>query len=431
VGRNILRRRIAGTLRAALVRWARGGRPSEPAARRQVYILLMHAWGMGGTIRTALNVAGYLARQHDVEILSLVRRRDEPFFPFPPGVRVTAIDDQRPSATAGVSRLPRRCLAALGSVLMHPADRARRQGSLWTDIALARALRRRNRGVMIGTRPGLNLLVASVAPPSLVRIGQEHMNLSAHPPAVRRAIADGYPQLDAVVTLTETDLAAYRAAVGQGPLVTAIPNAAPDLGAGRSDGTARTVIAAGRLTPQKGFGRLITAFAHVARVHPDWKLLICGRGPRRKHLLKLVADLSLADNVVLAGPVPRIGEAMADASIFGLSSHFEGFPMVLLEAMSVGLPVVSFDCPTGPRELVEDRVNGLLVPEGDVAALGAALVEMIDDEELRRRCSQGAIATAERYSLDRIGPMWDRLVAVLTVGESRTSTPAGVSALVA
>jgi glycosyltransferase involved in cell wall biosynthesis len=88
--------------------------------------------------------------------------------------------------------------------------------------------------------------------------------------------------------------------------------------------------------------------------------------------------------------------------------------MVLLEAMSVGLPVVAFDCPTGPREIVEDRRNGLLIPDGDVDALAAGLIEMIEDEELRRRCSEGAAETAARYSVPAIGARWDELIERLT-----------------
>jgi glycosyltransferase involved in cell wall biosynthesis len=382
-----------------------------------VYILLMHAWGMGGTIRATLNLAGYLAQRHDVEVLSLVRRRDEPFFRFPPGVEVTAIDDQRPAASGtGLSGLLGSRLSGHNSVLMHPAERASRAATLWTDVSLVRALSTRRTGVLIATRPALNLLAASVAPQSLVKIGQEHMNLSAHKPATRRAMASGYSRLDALVTLTARDLDDYRAAVGEGPLLTTIPNAAQSVGDLRSDGSARKVIAAGRLTPQKGFGRLIAAFAEVAAVHPDWQLEICGNGPRRRHLERAIDRHGLGANVTLAGPVRNIERAMAGASIFALSSRFEGFPMVLLEAMSLGLPVVSFDCPTGPREIVANGHNGLLVPADDIDALAAALIAMIEDEDLRRRCSAGALETVESYSLDAIGPRWEQLVERLTAG---------------
>jgi glycosyltransferase involved in cell wall biosynthesis len=371
----------------------------------------MHAWGMGGTIRTTLNLAGRLAHTHDVEILSLVRRREDPFFPFPPRVTVTAIDDQRPHALSPVERFARRHLAEYGSLLLHPADRgAHGAGSLWCDIGLARAFRRRSSGVMISTRPGLNLLAVSAAGPGLVKIGQEHMNMAAHSRPLRRAVRRGYSGLDALVTLTERDLEAYRNAIDDPPALHAIPNAATGIGARTANGSARTVIAAGRLARQKGFGRLITAFARVTESHPDWQLVICGRGPRRNQLQRQINGLGLAEKATLAGPVEDMGAAMESAAIFALSSRFEGFPMVLLEAMSAGLPVVSFDCPTGPREIVEHRRNGLLVPNGDVGALAAALNELIEDEALRRRCATEAIRTAERYSLDTIAPRWEALI---------------------
>src|SRR4051794_2873867 len=145
---------------------------------------------MGGTIRTTLNLAGQLAERHDVEILSLVRLRDEPFFELPAGVTVTALDDQRSGAASFVQRR----LSRRASVLITTADgRAGKLASLWTDLALARALRSRGSGVMISTRPALNLVAASVAPEALVTIGQEHMNFAAHSRPLRRAIRRTYP----------------------------------------------------------------------------------------------------------------------------------------------------------------------------------------------------------------------------------------------
>jgi glycosyltransferase involved in cell wall biosynthesis len=399
---------IARGLRAGILRWIRSGPKQEP---ERIYILLLNAWTMGGTARTALNLAGRLAEHHDVEILSVIRKRQTPAFEFPPGVRVTAIDDQRRKvAPRGLAGFVRRRLTARQSVLMLSADRASARMSLWTDLMLARALRRRRRGVLIATRPALNLLAASLTSPSLVTIGQEHMNLLTHRPGVTRAITTRYRGLDALVTLTERDLEDYRAALDDAPLLIAIPNAAPGTDGPRSDGSARTVMAAGRITRQKAFAELVKAFAQVREAHPDWRLVIYGRGPREPQVREAIAKSGVGASVTLAAPVSDIERAMAEASIFALSSRFEGFPMVLLEAMSAGLPVVSFDCPTGPRELVESGRNGLLVPNQDVDALAAALIRMIEDEELRRRCSEGAVETAERYSLDAIGQRWERLL---------------------
>jgi glycosyltransferase involved in cell wall biosynthesis len=280
---------------------------------------------------------------------------------------------------------------------------------------LARTLRRRRGGALIATRPGLNLVAAHVAPPSLVKVGQEHMHLSSHRRPLRRAMRAGYPKLDAVAVLTEADRAEYAELFGGSTRIEQIPNAVRELEGATPDLTAKTVIAAGRLKRQKDFGSLIRAFARVAERHPDWQLRICGGGPRRWGLAKLIGELGLEQSVVLTGPVKRLGDEMASASIYALSSKREGFPMVLLEAMSKGLPVVSFDCPTGPREIVRDRENGLLVPHQDVEALAGAINEMIEDEELRRRCGAGARETAARYSIDVIGARWEELLAELGV----------------
>ena len=104
---------------------------------------------------------------------------------------------------------------------------------------------------------------------------------------------------------------------------------------------------------------------------------------------------------------------MAKASVFALSSRFEGFPVVLLEAMSKGMAVVSFDCPTGPAELIDDRRNGLLVPAEDIGAFAAGLRELVEHEELRRRYAAAAVETAAAYTVEAIGRRWEALLGEL------------------
>ena len=376
--------------------------------RPKVYFLLMHAWGMGGTIRTVLNTAEYLSKNHDVEVLGMIRTRDRPFFDLPPGVPLTPIVDGRDNAPRG--RL-RRFLEGFPSLLFSHADPSVRVINFWTDLQLVRVLRKRRAGVLIGTRPGLNLLARLVAGPRMAKVGQEHMHLSNHPRKLQRAMRRGYPKLDALAVLTESDLREYGELLGDSARVEQIPNAVTPLDGGVSDLSSKTVVAAGRLKHQKDFRRLIRAFAQVAAKHPDWQLKIFGDGPNRERLEQLIAELGLEDSVALPGPVRNVGPELAAASIYALSSRREGFPMVLLEAMSKGVPVVSFDCPTGPREIVRSGENGLLVPHQDVDALAAGMIRMIEDEDLRRRCGAGALATAERYSIDVIGARWEELLA--------------------
>jgi glycosyltransferase involved in cell wall biosynthesis len=250
-----------------------------------------------------------------------------------------------------------------------------------------------------------------LAPPDVAVVGQEHMNFVAHRRKLAREIRWGYRNLDALAVLTEDDRRDYGRMLADAPTrVVRIPNALAELEGDRSDGSNPVVIAAGRLVRQKGFDLLIEAFERVARERPEWTLRIFGSGRQREHLRRMILDRDLSDHAFLMGQSSRLGHELSRASIFALSSRFEGFGMVIVEAMSKGLPVVSFDCPRGPSEIIDDGRSGLLVPNGDVDALAAALIALIDDEPARRRMGEAALATAARYDGEAIGRMWDELI---------------------
>src|SRR6188472_1289035 len=406
--------RLAVAAARALVR--RGRRDDGLTVR----FLLMHAWGMGGTIRTTLSVAGALAEHYEVEVISIVRRRDEPFFAFPPGVRVTAIDDQRRARVLpGPAGVVRAVLRRSRGLLMTPRDRAARATTLWTDVQLVRRLGRVRSGALVGTRPGLNLVALDLAPSAVITVGQEHMHLARHSAAQRAVIAARYPALTAVVVLTEADQEVYRRHLQGRSRVAVIPNAAPPVPSQSPAHADRIVLGVGRLTHQKGFDRLIRAFAPVAVAHPGWTLRICGAGPKHAELRRTVRRHRLGGRVELPGAVERVDEEMARAAVYALSSRFEGFPMALLEAMSAGMAIAAFDCPTGPRELLEDGRSGLLVPEGDEAALSAALERLVADPALRARLGSGAQERARAYSIDRVGERWVELISGLGVHPTR------------
>ncbi len=399
-------------LEVALARLAFRVRRRPPATGRpRVCFLLAHAWGMGGTIRTTLNLAGALAADHDVQVLSVVRLRGQPGFAFPPGVTVTAVDDQR-SRTAGRGGAER-LLRRLRGRLIHPLDGLSARCTLWTDLQLVRALWRLRADVVVGTRPGLSVLTRDLAPPGAATVGAEHLNLSARTAATRRIIDRFYRDLDAVVVLTEGDSRAYRDLLGEAARVRRIPNAVTPTTVPSAALDAHVVVTAGRLTHQKAISRLVQAFAPVAERHPDWQLRIAGRGPQRERLERQIAKAGLGANVRLVGQVADMAAELSRASVFALSSRFEGFPMVLLEALGQGLPVVSFDCPTGPRELIDDGRDGILVPDGDVAAFTAGLLELIEDPDKRRRYGVAALEKAAAYELSAVAARWAALFADL------------------
>jgi glycosyltransferase involved in cell wall biosynthesis len=409
-----VKRTVMRALRVLLRRCAAARpRPDDlPGADKRVFILLVSAWGMGGTIRAALNLAGHLAENgYEVEILSGFRRREAASMgELPAGVKVIALDDQRKERQArGPAGLLQRALRKRDSVLTHSRDARADELSLWSDIQLVRRLRRRS-GFLVATRPSFNLMAAQLPFPGLVTVGLEQMHLHTHSRKLKQAMRRDYPRLDALAVLTERDLEAYTELLdGSAPRLVRIPNTVRAIAGPKADADAKVLLAAGRLTRQKGFDLLIPAYAPVAAAHPDWELRIFGRGKDQKLLQGLIAEHGLEDTVKLLPASDDLPGEMARASTYVLSSRFEGFPLVLVEAMAKGMAIVSFDCPTGPADIIDDHRNGLIVPAQDTAALTAAMLEIIADDDLRRRCGEAAVATAADYTMAAIGPRWEAL----------------------
>jgi len=173
--------------------------------------------------------------------------------------------------------------------------------------------------------------------------------------------------------------------------------------------TDRVVLGMGRLTVQKGFDLLIEAFSRLALRYPEWSLKILGEGVERSSLQAQIDRLGLAGRVQLAGAVPDPFPVLRAADLFVLSSRFEGFGNALCEAMACGLPIISFDCPSGPAEIVRDGTDGILVPAVDVPALSEAMSRLMSDPQERARLGARATEVTQRFGLKRVLRMWDDL----------------------
>ncbi|WP_446890100.1 glycosyltransferase family 4 protein [Acinetobacter lwoffii] len=169
----------------------------------------------------------------------------------------------------------------------------------------------------------------------------------------------------------------------------------------------KTILCVGRLTYQKGFDLLITAWAKVAQQVPDWKVIIVGSGEDEIMLKQMAKDFAVEDSIVFAGQQSNMDQFYRKASFFCMSSRFEGLPMVLLEAQSYGLPIVAFDCDTGPAEIVQHNINGLLVESGNINGLTNSLLELINLSNIQyEKMSSNAVENSVKYSVNPILKQW-------------------------
>ncbi|MBO8195745.1 glycosyltransferase [Streptomyces oryzae] len=397
----------------------------------KIVFLLDNAYGIGGTIRSTVNLSGALADRHQVEVVSLRRSRQDPALAFDPRVTLTPLIELRSSApgydgddpdfhrpserfTEGRDHFERGIATRLG------------------DLRVRELLQNLEADVVIGTRPKINDYLAAYGTDRYVRIGQEHLTHAMHSGHIRSHQDAALAHLDAFVTVSYADAAAYRAALPEVRTeIVCVPNAVPAPRVEPSDGQAKLIVAAGRLIKVKRYDRLLRAFALVADKHPDWSLRLYGRGPQHDALRDLRDELGLYDRAFLMGAHSPIETEWAKGSVAAVSSDAESFGMTLVEAMHCGVPVVSTDCPYGPGEIIANGKDGLLAPLGEdegatVRGYADALLHLVEDPALRTRMSAATLEKAARYCPQRVAGEYEHLMARLL--EGRPGAGAGVTA---
>ncbi len=363
-------------------------------------VFVVHSLGGGGAERLTANLSNHWAELgHDVSVVTIASEEDA--YPLR-GVARISLGLARPS--------------------MHgPA-------ALVANLGRARALRRvvddLRPDVVIGVMTTSNVLVALASIGKKHRVvGTEHIDPVAYPlPGVWRVTRQFAYRLVDVVTAPTSATAEWMAANTGARSARALPNPVPwPLPATTpvlppstvlSDHE-QVVLGVGRLVPQKGFDLLIHAFGQAAATRSNCSLVILGEGPDRQALQSLAVEAGLADRIHLPGWAGNLGEWFERASLYVLSSRFEGFGNTIVEAMAYRCPVVSFDCKVGPAEIITHNDDGLLVPDGDVEALGNEIARMLSSEDLRRALGERGRIRSQRYAVDRISSEWFELFAEL------------------
>ncbi len=239
----------------------------------------------------------------------------------------------------------------------------------------------------------------------------EHISYDFHSFMYKQLRKKLYTKINKVITLTQNDALNYKTFHTN---VNVMANPTPfTLKANTSiriTEPPKTIISVGRLTNQKGYDLLIEAWSLVEPIHPDWSLNLYGTGEDKAKLEKLIFSFNL-QNVILKSSTNDVQAVYDDAAFYVMSSRYEGFGMVLIEAQSRGLPIVSFDCPSGPAEIVHHGIDGILVQNGNVPALAEAMIHMIENPQLRQAMAREALQSAQGYHIDTVIDKWLALLA--------------------
>lgn len=232
---------------------------------------------------------------------------------------------------------------------------------------------------------------------------------------MRKKMSKDVSRLDALVLLTQQDAVNWEEA----RRTCVIPNALPFTSERTSNLTNKRVIMVGRYNDAKGYDLLIPAWSLVHRKHPDWSLDVFGSGELHDQVVLWIQENNLENSIILHDPTDKIQDEYLNSSICVLSSRYEGFSLVILESMSCGVPVVSFDSPYGPRTIIKNGEDGLLVEYLNIEALADGICKLIEDEDLRYRFGSNAIKNIKRFSKEIVMKQWDDLFITL-LGRNKT-----------
>ncbi|MEO5852670.1 MAG: stealth conserved region 3 domain-containing protein [Nocardioides sp.] len=380
----------------------------------RIAFLVFNLDGMGGTSRSAISQANALVERHDVHLLSVTRSGEVPHYPIDSRITVDYLVDLRDEDAPAAEHLEVVGAEALAlhhrPSLLVPA-RWDAQFTALCDVALEVHLPAVDADVLVTVTPGLLAAAEQLVPDRVALVHQEHRSSSDRVSGLEPLLTFG-PRADLVVLLTEATATWLRGELGAlTPPLVVMPNPLPQGFVPRSRLDEPVIVAAGRLVSEKQLGHLVRAFAQVADRLPGWRLRIFGDGPARNLLQALGRKAGLYGRLELPGISSDMPGEWAKASVAALTSRAEGYPLVMQEAMAAGVPVVSYDCPSGPREIIDHEVNGLLVTPGSEAALATALHRLGADVELRRRLGEAAAVSARRWRADLLATRWEQLFA--------------------
>nr|WP_295869237.1 glycosyltransferase family 4 protein [uncultured Chitinophaga sp.] len=352
----------------------------------KVALIINNITNSAGTERVVVNLSNcFVAKGITVEIHSLSTTGGTAFFALHPDVRI----------------------------LHHGLDEYANETSVFRKLyyKIRNTIRSRHvfknleGNILIGTGKNINFYLALFSSgKKAARVGCEHFTHSAPmSPVIRKLRNRLYARLEKLVVLNQTDLAYYSQYMNN---VVCIPNFIAEVPAEYSRLDQHVALAIGRHNWEKGFDTLLHVWQKVNKTHPGWKLRIVGNGPLLQQHIDLAGELAISDAVIFEPPNNDLSGIYQNASLYIMTSRTEGFPMVLLEAMSRGLPCVSFDCEAGPRDMILHNETGYLIPPDHTDEMVSSINNLIANPHQRASMQLAARRHVEMFTVERIGGRW-------------------------
>lgn len=369
---------------------------------KKIAFLMLHL-GYGGTERAVISEANLLADFCEVEIFSLYQTMEKPAFALDPRVKVHYLAPGLKPNKEGLRDAFRR---KNPFKLFIECCKSARILYLRRNL-MKKAIQRCGADIIVSSRYMYHRLLTRFAPKGTVCIAQEHNHHNNNEKYIKkqvRAVRD----MDYFMPVSRELTEFYAKRVAPGVQCKYIPHHLEELPAESAPLTHKSLISVGRLSAEKGLDELVAVFQELSGKYPDWRLHIVGDGEQREALEAQIAALELGDRVVLHGylPRPEVNRLLMESSVYVMTSHTESFGLVLIEAQAAGVPCVAYDSARGACEIIQNGINGFLIPGRDRAEMVRVLEQLMENFALREQIGRAGKATAAEYYAPRVQAKW-------------------------
>lgn len=370
---------------------------------KKVTILALHL-GYGGIENAIVTLANTLVSRYDVEILSVYRLYNEPVYELDEKVKVRYISNDKPNKKEMLYYLKKKNF----SMFFKGISKSLKTGFV-KYIKTPIVLKKLDTNVIISTRTVHNFLVSKFTDNKIRKIAWEHNHHNNRKKYIN-SLVKSCKNIDNLVLVSDELSKFYKSYLGN--KVVYIPNCLDKMPSKLSKLDSKNLVAIGRLSKEKGFDDLLRLFKKISTKHPDWKLNIVGDGMERNNLLDLARELKLGDKVVFHGYQNKdyINNVLLESSIYVMTSHTESFGLVLIEAMSYGVPCVSYTSAQGANEIISDCETGYLIKNRSEDEMIEKIELLIEDEKLRNKLGKNARLRSKNYSNEVILDKWSKII---------------------